>query len=81
MHVWEWEKFHTFQPSPQYSVHMHKLVSHSHTLSECCAVIGLASFPGSRAWTEKEEAGTHCLHMLSFPSYPRIQHKSLGTRL
>ena len=23
--------FHTFQPSPQYSVHKHKLVSHSHT--------------------------------------------------
>ena len=27
----------------------------------------LASFPGSCAWAEKKEPGTHCLHMLIFP--------------
>ena len=27
----------------------------------------LASFPGSSAWAEKKEPGTHCLRMLSFP--------------
>ena len=26
---------------------------------------GLASFPGSSAWVEKKEPGTHCLRMLS----------------
>ena len=36
----------------------------------------LASFPGSRAWTEKTEPGTHCLCMLSSPrisgNFPKI---------
>ena len=27
----------------------------------------IASFPGSRAWAEKKEPGTHCLRMLSSP--------------
>ena len=27
----------------------------------------LALFPGSSAWAERKEPGTHCLHMLSFP--------------
>ena len=27
----------------------------------------LASFPGSSAWTERKEPGTHCLRMLSSP--------------
>ena len=27
----------------------------------------LASFPGSCAWVEKKEPGTHCLRMLSSP--------------
>ena len=29
--------------------------------------IGLASFPGSSAWAERKEPGTHCLRMLSSP--------------
>ena len=28
---------------------------------------GIASFPGSCAWAEKKEPGTHCLRMLSSP--------------
>ena len=31
------------------------------------AQIRIASFPGSRAWAEKKEPGTHCLRMLSSP--------------
>ena len=27
----------------------------------------LASFPGSSAWAERKEPGTHCLRMLSSP--------------
>ena len=27
----------------------------------------VASFPGSSAWAEKKETGTHCLRMLSSP--------------
>jgi len=27
----------------------------------------LASYPGSCAWAEKKELGTHCLRILSFP--------------
>ena len=27
----------------------------------------VASFPGSSAWAEKKEPGTHCLRMLSSP--------------
>ena len=27
----------------------------------------LASFPGSSAWVERKEPGTHCLRMLSSP--------------
>ena len=27
----------------------------------------LASFPGSSAWAEEKEPGTHCLRMLSSP--------------
>ena len=27
----------------------------------------LASFPGSHAWAEKKQPGTHCLRMLSSP--------------
>ena len=30
-------------------------------------VQSLTLFPGSRAWAEKKEPGTHCLRMLSFP--------------
>ena len=31
------------------------------------AATNVALFPGSCAWAEKIEAGTHCLHMLSSP--------------
>ena len=31
------------------------------------AGFGLASFPGSSAWAERKEPGTHCLRMLSSP--------------
>ena len=32
-----------------------------------CLCVQIASFPGSSAWAEKKEPGTHCLRMLSSP--------------
>ena len=42
-------------------------VSNCGNCTELLRYIGLASFPGSRAWAEKKEPGTHCLRMLSSP--------------
>ena len=35
--------------------------------SRVLAYIAIASFPGSSAWAERKEPGTHCLRMLSSP--------------
>ena len=43
---------------------MRKCDWHSAITATVCV---LASFPGSSAWAERKEPGTHCLRMLSSP--------------